>query len=81
MAMVGSRIAEADDTRFDVRAATENRRFYQAHDVPQVRAPFPIGVSNVRFTADLSHATPAAPGLRERSVLWENLLTMGPPGT
>ncbi|MFG2044000.1 PD-(D/E)XK motif protein [Dactylosporangium sp. NPDC048998] len=76
MALVGSRIAEADDTRFDTLAAKGNLRFYRASDVPQVSVPFPNGVSNVRFTADLSNATPAPSGLREWSVLWGNLLAI-----
>jgi Putative PD-(D/E)XK family member, (DUF4420) len=77
MALVGSRVAEADDTRFDVRAAAENLRCYRAVDIPQVSAPFPAGVSGVRFTADLTTATPVGRDLGRRSALWRSLLAIG----
>ncbi|SFR11751.1 Putative PD-(D/E)XK family member [Lentzea waywayandensis] len=77
MAMVGTRVAEADDTRFDMQAAGENLRVYRAVDVPQVSAPFPVGVSNIRFTADLTDTATAAPRLGERSALWKELLAVG----
>lgn len=53
MACVGRRLAEADDTRFDVSAAVRSLRCYLAGSVPQVSAPFPPGVLSVRFVADL----------------------------
>jgi hypothetical protein len=74
MALVGSRIAEADDTRFDAQAAAENLRFYRAADVPQIGTPFPDGVSNVHFTADLTTVAVAPAELGEWNALWRQLL-------
>ncbi|MEU7475450.1 PD-(D/E)XK motif protein [Lentzea sp. NPDC042327] len=76
MTLVGPRIAEADDTRFDMQAAAENLRLYRAEDIPQVSPPFPSGVSNVRFTSELTTAAEAPAALGELSGLWALLLAV-----
>lgn len=77
MALVGARVAEADDLRFDMSTAKANLRFYRVIDIPHLSAPFPAGVSNVRFSADLTTATSAPSRLGDQCVLWKDLLAVG----
>ncbi len=66
IAGVGRRLAAAEDCRYDVPAALRNAAFFVAHDVPQLAPPFPLGVSDVRFVADLAEAGHLRP-VRDRT--------------
>jgi hypothetical protein len=67
---VGRRVPEAVEVRFDSEVALSNLRFFRASDVPRVAAPFPFGVSDVRFVSDLSSSQPVLSGERAESPLW-----------
>lgn len=55
---LGSDWRTAVDTTFDDELASESLRFYKAEDVPSLPHTTPPGVSEVRYTSDLSR-TPA----------------------
>ena len=67
---VGRRLAEAEDTRFDLRSALTALRWVRAEDVPQIQPPFPPGVSDVRFVSNLDTAILAADDDFDQAKLW-----------
>jgi urease gamma subunit len=73
IACVGRRLSTAEDSRFDLPTALASARYVIAGLVPQLREPFPAGVSEVRFTADLSGCQQADAGTLANSALWTNL--------
>ncbi len=56
---LGSATAEALLMRFDEQLARDSMRFYELAQVPAVRDELPMGVSQVRFRADVSQLVPA----------------------
>lgn len=73
IACVGRRLSAAEDARFDLPTALSTIRFILGEDVPQLMEPFPVGVSDVRFTADLSRSPQADERVLSRSDLWRNI--------
>lgn len=75
---LGQSWKEADAIRFDLESARESLRIYAADKVPTIPQPLPVGVKDVRFTADLSDVewleTSAARGI---SNLYADLLPVG----
>lgn len=58
IATLGVSLNEALALRFDIRLADSSLRFFSLEDVPGIRGPLPVGVSDVHFRSDLS-ALPA----------------------
>src|SRR4051794_41628885 len=73
MGGVGRSLVGAEDCRYAARAVWGRAPFFVAHDVPQRAPPFPPGVSDVRFVADLTHAAPAPEEMLRGNRLWASL--------
>ena len=58
-ATMGNATAEALSMRFDEQLARDSIRLYELAHIPAVRDELPVGVSQVRFRADMSQITPA----------------------
>ena len=72
MSAVGRRLAEAEDTQFDLVLAARSLSFVRGADIPRLHEPFPAGVSNVHFTSDLS-SSPHVGAYDEMSTLTQIL--------
>lgn len=72
----GSRISEAFNYAFDLDEALSSLAFFDLHEVPALRPPFPAGLSDVRFRVDLHDVDPLdIATLRDRtSTVAANLL-------
>jgi hypothetical protein len=55
-ASLGEAWRESLDDRFDLDLARESLRYFDSTNVPKIDTPLPVGVSSVRFRADLSRA-------------------------
>jgi hypothetical protein len=55
---LGANWLDAMDEAFDADLATESLGFFDVSEVPRIAGPIPEGVGDVRFTSDLSRATP-----------------------
>jgi len=64
-ASLGSGWQDAMNEAFDWELAKESLAFFDAGSVPSIATPVPVGVSEVRFSSDLSAAAP----LREDELL------------
>lgn len=73
IACVGRRLSTAEDVRFDVPGAIGGLRLVLGEAIPQLREPFPAGVSDVRFVSDLTAAEQVSPSEVSRRPLWANL--------
>jgi len=62
---LGEAWSEAAETSFDLQIAANSLRFFEQSAVPSVRLPLTIGVSEVRFRSDLSHAECLQPELQK----------------
>jgi hypothetical protein len=51
---LGSSLNESLNQRFDRRLADSSLRFFDLRDVPAIRGPLPVGVSDVHFRSDIS---------------------------
>jgi hypothetical protein len=58
-ASLGSAFIEALELEFDEQLAASTLGFYRAAELPALRPPFPAGVTEVEFSADLSDVTEA----------------------
>jgi hypothetical protein len=74
---VGRRLAEAEDTRFDIASAFASLRWFVGDQLPQVVPPFPAGVSDVRFVSDLNAIAAADNDVLDRAQLWRALRVDG----
>lgn len=66
---VGDNWEAARACTFNKGAAGESLAYYDVADIPVVPVYLPAGVSDVRFTSDLSHAIPVSAEVRTRSSL------------
>ncbi len=57
---LGANWVDAMDEAFDSELASDSLRFYDANQIPRIVAPLPVGVGDVRFTSDLSIASPTS---------------------
>jgi len=57
-ATLGTSLQQGLSMAFDEQLARRSICFFHASSIPGLRAPFPTGVSSVRFTADLSGLVP-----------------------
>ena len=74
---IGERFAQAEATRFDRELAVERLQAYLAVNIPAVRPPFPVAVSNVTFDVELTGALPYDRMLDEIVPgLWRNALRL-----
>jgi hypothetical protein len=74
-ATMGTATAEALLMRFDEQLARGSMRLYELIHIPAVRDELPVGVSQVRFRADISQAIPAdRPRLDQQSTTVRALL-------
>jgi hypothetical protein len=64
-ATLGESLSEALAMAFDVKLADSSLRFYSLCEVPAIRGPLPIGVSDVHFRSDVS----GMPALSVQSLL------------
>jgi hypothetical protein len=55
---LGTSLADSLDVSFDLRLAEGTLEFFDVHEIPAIRGSLPLGVSDVRFSADLSGLTP-----------------------
>jgi hypothetical protein len=53
-ATLGTSLAEALSTRFDIMLADSSLRFFHVADIPAIRGAIPTGVSDIHFRSDLS---------------------------
>jgi len=53
-ATLGASLNDGLSRCFDIRLAESSLQFFALEDVPAIRGPLPVGVSNVRFQSDLS---------------------------
>jgi hypothetical protein len=58
---IGSDWRHADSVRFDLGPARASLKFFESSVIPRVDPDLPVGVSCVRFTADLNAAKPLSP--------------------
>jgi hypothetical protein len=65
---------DADIVRFDVNLARRGRKLLSAREVPRLLPPFPMGVSGVRFTADLNCVSAAEAGEIQATALGNALI-------
>ena len=57
-ATLGSSWSEAMEEHFDFELARDSLQFFDSIDIPRVPDPIPSAVSDVRFTSDISAASP-----------------------
>lgn len=75
---LGGSLRRALRERFDEEVARASLQFYQADNVPSVDPVLPLGVSRVRFIADLDRLVPLRPSaLCTRGLLFKSVA--GPP--
>ena len=81
-ATLGTSLAESLAVTFDARLAESSMLFFDLRAIPAVRVVLTPGVSDVRFSSDLSGQTPlGAETLIDRDPLyWELLPTDPEPG-
>ncbi len=53
-ATLGADLAKSLNVSFDSRLAESSLLFFDLRDIPSIRGPLPAGVTDVRFTSDLS---------------------------
>jgi hypothetical protein len=70
---VGLRVAEAESLRFDSEAAAGSVALVRGECVPQPAQPFPSGVTDVRFVADLGLCPQVDLDYLSTSELWRSL--------
>jgi hypothetical protein len=69
---------ESSDVRYDMEAARESVRLFDADSIPRVAEPLPPQIKDVRFVVDLSHVTEIASlELAEHSPFFACLLPRG----
>lgn len=73
VSLVGRRLPEAENTRYDESTALCELNWYEASDIPALDPPFPAGISRVQFESDLSSASSLSTTAANRSDLWRNL--------
>lgn len=72
---LGTSLSESLDIGFDARLAESSLRYYEISTIPALHEPLPPGVSDVRFTSDLSAAAPVSIAfLIDRDPLFWDLL-------
>ncbi len=55
---LGASLTESLIQEFDIRLADSSLSFFDLRDVPSIRGPLPVGVSDVHFRSDLSTLRP-----------------------
>ena len=80
-ATLGASLNDGLSRRFDMRLAESSLRFFSLEDVPAIRGPLPVGVSDVHFRSDLSALPPVSiEWLIDRDpILWDLLPSGGAP--
>jgi hypothetical protein len=62
--------------RFDIEIASSSLSYYLSTSIPCIPGPLPLGVSQVRFQADLSFSKPT---VLDKSIVRGNLFEALPP--
>ena len=53
-ATLGTNLQDGLSRRFDMRVADSSLQFFSLEEVPAIRGPLPVGVSQIHFRSDLS---------------------------
>jgi hypothetical protein len=57
-ATLGAGWSDAMEECFDLELASESLQFFDSTDIPKIDGPISTAVSDIRFTSDMSAATP-----------------------
>ena len=77
-ATLGASLNDGLSRRFDMRLAESSLRFFSLEDVPAIRGPLPVGVSDVHFRSNLSALPPVSiEALIDRDPVFWDLLPSG----
>lgn len=60
-ATLGVALGDALGVAIDFRLAESSLRFYSLAEIPGIRSPLPVGVSDVHFRSDISMCSPLSP--------------------
>jgi len=77
-ATLGTSLGEALGIAIDPKLAESSLRFYSLAEIPGIRSPLPIGVSDVHFRSDISACAALSPqALLDRDLSFEEFLPRG----
>jgi Putative PD-(D/E)XK family member, (DUF4420) len=80
VATLGTTLNEALALRFDIRLAQSSLKLFRLDDVPAIRGPLPLGISDVHFRSDLSALSPVTvQSLVDRDPIFWDLLPRETP--
>jgi hypothetical protein len=79
-ATLGTALNEALALRFDIKLAQSSLKLFHLADVPAIRGPLPVGISDVHFRSDLSALSPVTvQSLVDREPMFWDLLPRETP--